>query len=144
MPVGQRPIFRSRCRYVSHSVIFTLLFFVVWMMRDLVTTAPNRMKRILVCVILAVIIIFCIGIVLRRRGTDTRATPLPTGFSKPLLYLLQTESCIPDRLKSVKIMGDPRACRCDVLILSYKKECTVTPPVHMMYIIFANLSTTWA
>ncbi len=50
------------------------------------------------------------------------------------IYLVQTESCIPDHLKSPRAIGDASACQCDVLVLSYKKMCTGTPPAHVEYI----------
>ena len=65
------------------------------------------------------------------------AKPQPSRF----LYLLQTESCLPDHLGSVKAIGNASACQCDVLVLSYKQICSVTPSPHAEYLF--NSSTTW-
>ena len=58
------------------------------------------------------------------------------------LYLIQTESCLPDHLESVEAFGDALSCQCDVLVLSYKQACskTVSPNIEYLY----NSSTTWA
>ena len=57
------------------------------------------------------------------------------------LYLLQTESCLPDHLDSVETIGYASACQCDVLVLSFKQICSVTPPPHIEYIF--SSSTSW-
>ena len=58
------------------------------------------------------------------------------------LYLIQTESCVPDHLESVEAFGNALSCQCDVLVLSYKQACskTVSPNIEYLY----NSSTTWA
>ena len=62
----------------------------------------------------------------------------PTRF----LYLVQTESCLPDKLQTS--IGNASNCQCDILVLSYKQECTRNlTPSHIEYII-SNSSTTWA
>ena len=58
------------------------------------------------------------------------------------LYLIQTEECFPEHLNRNDVIGSASACRCDVLILSFKKRCTITPPVHVEYVF--NSSTSWA
>ena len=63
--------------------------------------------------------------------------PGPSRF----LYLVQTESCLPDHLDSVKAIGYASACQCDVLVLSFKQICSVTPPPHVAYLF--NSSTSW-
>lgn len=55
-----------------------------------------------------------------------------------ILYLLQTEECLPKHLRSA--LGNPCACQCDVAVLSYKKRCTDTLS-HVKYIF--NSSTSW-
>ena len=64
-------------------------------------------------------------------------TPGPSRF----LYLVQTESCLPDHLDSVETIGYASACQCDVLVLSFKQICSVTPSPHIEYLF--NSSTTW-
>jgi hypothetical protein len=58
------------------------------------------------------------------------------------LYLLQTESCFPDHLKSDKAIGNTTSCQCDVLVLSFKQACDETSPAHVKYISI-NVPTTW-
>ena len=57
------------------------------------------------------------------------------------LYLLQTESCLPDHLDSVETIGNASACQCDILVLSFKQICSVTSSPHIEYIF--NSSTSW-
>ena len=74
----------------------------------------------------------------------TRAREVPRFNGLPslrFLYLVQTESCLPDHLDSVETIGNTSACQCDVLVLSYKQICSVTPPPHIEYLF--NSSTTW-
>ncbi len=56
-----------------------------------------------------------------------------------ILYLTQTEECLPDHLKSA--LGNSSACRCDVVVLSYKKVCNDTSLPHIEYLF--DKSTTW-
>ena len=58
-----------------------------------------------------------------------------------ILYLTQTEKCLPKYLKSPKVIGNRTACQCDVLVLSYKEECKDTSLPHVKYIF--QPSTTW-
>ena len=58
-----------------------------------------------------------------------------------VLYLTQTEKCLPKYFKSHKVIGDTTACQCDVLVLSYKEECKDTSLSHVKYIF--QPSTTW-
>ena len=57
------------------------------------------------------------------------------------LYLIQTESCLPDNLESVEVFGNALSCQCDVLVLSFKQACRNTVSPHIEYIY--NSSTTW-
>ena len=45
---------------------------------------------------------------------------------KKILYLLQTESCLPLHLRLVDVMGNTSICMRDVFVLSYKKPCNDT------------------
>lgn len=58
------------------------------------------------------------------------------------LYLIQTEECFPEHLNRNDVIGSASTCQCDVVILSFKKRCTITPPVHVKYVF--NSSTSWA
>ena len=63
----------------------------------------------------------------------------PTRF----VYLTQTEHCVPTYLKSPEVIGDSEACQCDVIVLSYKKECNDISLPHVQYILNSSKSTTW-
>ena len=58
------------------------------------------------------------------------------------LYMLQTETCLPDHLRPAEAIGNTSSCQCDVLVLSFRHVCTKAPPPHVKYIF--NSSTTWA
>ena len=68
--------------------------------------------------------------------------PSPSPPSR-FLYLLQTESCLPDSLRSIEAFGNSTTCHCDVLVLSYKLTCNDTPPAHVEY-ISASSPTSWS
>ena len=67
----------------------------------------------------------------------------PSSPPSRFLYLLQTESCLPDSLGSIEAFGNSTACHCDVLVLSYKQSCVDTPPAHVEY-ISASSPTSWS
>ena len=71
----------------------------------------------------------------------TWAIPPPPPPSR-FLYLLQTENCLPDCLRSIEAFGNSTACHCDILVLSYKQTCNDTPPAHVEYIL-ASSPTSW-
>ena len=52
----------------------------------------------------------------------------------PFIYLVQTESCLPSTVSSVDVIGNSTACQCDVVVLSFQKECHEKPPEHITYI----------
>ena len=56
------------------------------------------------------------------------------------LYMLQTESCLLPYLQEV--IGDPSVCPCDVLVLSFRTNCTKHPPPNVKY-IFTGTRTSW-
>ena len=56
-----------------------------------------------------------------------------------ILYLVQTEECLPDHLRLA--LGDSSACQCDVAVLSFKNICNDTSLPHVTYLF--NSSTTW-
>ena len=62
-------------------------------------------------------------------------------FSR-IMYLVQTESCLPKHLNSANGIGDTNTCQCDVLVLSYKQQCNdAKPPEHVKYLF--NSSASW-
>ena len=69
-----------------------------------------------------------------RRSSDERLSRI--------LYLVQTESCLPKHLNSADGIGDTNICQCDVVVLSYKQQCNeIKPPEHVEYLF--NLSASW-
>ena len=50
------------------------------------------------------------------------------------LYLLQTESCIPHHLRLAEAIGNTISCRCEVIVLSFKKACNETTLAHVKYL----------
>ncbi|KAL9950948.1 hypothetical protein ACROYT_G043523 [Oculina patagonica] len=71
--------------------------------------------------------------------TTVKTTKQPT--SKPFIYLTQTEQCLPAKLSSSRGIGDNKTCNCDVIVLSYKKECQEEKPSHISYIFVTE--STW-
>lgn len=65
-------------------------------------------------------------------------------FVKPFIYLTQAVQCISPLKASAKQIGDPKSCNCDVIVLSYRKQCGEKnkTSVHITYLF--NRSTTWA
>ncbi len=61
--------------------------------------------------------------------------------SKKFAYLIQTESCLNDYLSSREVLGDAGSCQCNVLVLSFKRECNNNSLPHVQYLF--NPSTTW-
>ena len=59
-----------------------------------------------------------------------------------ILYLVQTESCLPKHLNSADGIGDTNICQCDVVVLSYKQQCKeIKQPEHVEYLF--NSSASW-
>ena len=56
------------------------------------------------------------------------------------LYLVQTDSCLPEWMKSGDIIGNANTCQCDVLVLSYKHACSEKPPEHVTYLFDSSAS----
>ena len=65
-----------------------------------------------------------------------------TGRPSRFLYLSQTEGCLPTSLLTGDVIGNETACRCDVLVLSYKRTCNENHHKHVEYLF--NSSTSWA
>ena len=78
----------------------------------------------------------------RHKATDCN---LDSGvdFHKKFLYMIMTESCVPEDLLSIDIFGNSLDCQCDLLVLGYKERCTTasTYSSHVTHIF--HPSTTW-
>ena len=88
-----------------------------------------------------------------ERGTPTsssamsssvKLTPLPTQspIAPPsiILYLMQTEQCIPPYYKKMDVFGGENQ-GFEVIVLSYREACLEAPAAHLHYIL--NNNTTW-
>ncbi|KAL9979861.1 hypothetical protein ACROYT_G017584 [Oculina patagonica] len=75
-------------------------------------------------------------------NTTTRTPNESTQFSTPkqFIYLTQTEQCLPQILNSSKTIGDEKTCNCDVIVLSYRKECREGKRPHISYIFTGGVS----
>lgn len=60
-------------------------------------------------------------------------------LSSRILYLLQTEECLPIHLREA--LGNSSACQCDVVVLSYRRMCNDKSLSHVKYLF--NSTTTW-
>ena len=103
------------------------------------------LKVILVCLSVAAIM-FCYYTntdrVSQRKLPGVLGARCAVGRVIKFLYLVQTESCLPGRLRSVDVLGNASFCQCDILVLSYKQPCNDTLSLpHVEYIF--NSSTTW-
>ena len=61
-------------------------------------------------------------------------------FTKPFVYLTQTEKCIPSGMR--ESIGINDTCNCDVIALSYQAECTELSSVNVAYLFDRN--STWS
>ena len=90
-------------------------------------------------------IVWVSGTTKTRQWTWATPTPPPPPPPSRFLYLLQTESCLPDGLRSIEALGNATACHCDVLVLSCKQTCNDTPPAHVEYISASSrVPTSWS
>ena len=96
-------------------------------------------KKTLYMVVLC-IFLFVILCKLPTSLHDSIVLPVELKISR-LVYLVQTESCLPKYLASPEVIGNPSNCNCDVLVLNYKKKCNDTSLPHVEYVF--NSSTTW-
>ena len=78
----------------------------------------------------------------RYKATDCN---LDSGvdFHKKFIYMIMTESCVPEELISIDVFGNSSDCQCDLLVLGYKEKCTTasTYSSHVTHIF--QPSTTW-
>lgn len=64
----------------------------------------------------------------------TTIRPTKQSISKPFIYLIQTEHCLPSQLNSSKEIGYENTCKCDVVVLSYRTPCLEPKPSHVSYV----------
>ena len=104
----------------------------------------NQLQRVVVITVMIGCLLYGIVFYVGTRKMDQRQTftMLPVVTTTKLLYLVQTDSCLPDHLLSVKTIGNAESCHCDVLVLSFKQECSKNPLEHVDY-IFNSSATSW-
>ena len=78
---------------------------------------------------------------LSETKTNTTVRTTEESTLKIFIYLTQTEQCLPAKLSSSRAIGDSKTCNCDVIVLSYRKECREDKPPHISHILFRE--STW-
>ena len=63
------------------------------------------------------------------------------GKRTQFLVLVQAESCLANHLSSEEAFGNATLCQCDVLVLTFKRECNETSPAHIKYVF--KPGTSW-
>lgn len=70
---------------------------------------------------------------------EAKASVAKSGYStKLLIYLTQTEQCLPPNLASSSQIGDPDTCNCDVIVLSFQTKCHERNSSHVFYLFDPN------
>ena len=110
------------------------------------------------------VVLVCILLVLLYASTAFNRTPVYTLWAPPpvqdlkiksyvhhdkrlagkrtqFLVLVQAESCLANHLSSEEAFGNATFCQCDVLVLTFKKECNETSPAHIKYVF--KPGTSW-
>ena len=96
----------------------------------------KHIKVLLICTSILLVVMFC------KPHLQRLHFPLALELNTiRFLYLVQTESCLPQNLASPEVLGDPSSCNCDVLVLNYKERCSNISLPHVEYVF--NSSTTW-
>ena len=71
---------------------------------------------------------------------EDKRTPILSNLTR-FLVMVQAEICLTKQLISEDAFGNTKNCNCDVLVLTFRKECPETPPAHIKYIF--KPGTTW-
>ena len=75
------------------------------------------------------------------RTSFVGSTEVTTQSTRPFVFLTETEECLRQELIQHLDLNTSWSCRCDVVVLSYKKECREKKLSHITY-LFDN-TTTW-
>ena len=105
---------------------------------------PAVMLKLLYCFsALGLLVMFVYTIILNRPANNFPARTEITKDSarRPFVFLTQTEQCLSTKLIQNLELSTSWRCRCDVFVLSYRKECIEEKPLHFTY-LFDN-RTTW-
>ena len=76
-----------------------------------------------------------------RHFTQTPLLQKTTESTRPFVFLTQTEECLRQELIQNLGLNTSWSCRCDVVVLSYKKECREEKLSHITYLF--DETTTW-
>ena len=76
---------------------------------------------------------------LSEAKVDTSVGMTTKGTSKPVIYLTQTEKCLPQNLNEI---GDENTFNCDVIVLCYRTLCQEDNRTHISYIFVGEGSWT--
>eukprot|EP00731_Ephydatia_muelleri_P024137 Em0016g408a len=99
-----------------------------------------RLTFVVLCLLVTVLTILCIYSFSPEQSISTPPMSIHNG-GLPILYLVQTEKCLPPYLLSNGVLGKG-SLGFEVVVLSYKKACDNPPQHHIQY--FLQLSTTWS
>ena len=77
---------------------------------------------------------------LTKQLTDLGEPSVAQQESVKFLYMVQTDSCLPEYL--LEVIGDPSVCPCNVSVLSFETECNTPPPPNVKY-IYTGTNTSW-
>ena len=64
-----------------------------------------------------------------------------SGKQTKFLVMVQAESCLTNHLNSEEAFGNTTLCQCDVLVLTFKRECNKASQAHIEYIF--KPGTSW-
>ena len=83
---------------------------------------------------------FIVGEIVSRKVVPTQDTATEkaktSSSPKVLIYLTQTEQCLPSNLAFSSEIGDPETCNCDVIVLSYRIKCQVQKSPRITYLFY--------
>ena len=65
-----------------------------------------------------------------------------SSIPKTFIYLVQAPHCLPELLQGNDYFGNSDICNCDVIVYSYKTNCTMNSLRHVQY-IFDPSESTW-
>ena len=96
----------------------------------------QEIGKILIALAIMNLVLLLVWIVRYDDVEEIRITFVPKDVApnKLFVYLVQTEQCIPEKLKRNESFGSPDECMCDVIVLSFKEKCLDSVPSHMEHI----------
>ena len=87
-------------------------------------------------------LVYLVGEIVSRKVVPTQDTATEkaktSSSPKVLIYLTQTEQCLPSNLAFSSEIGDPETCNCDVIVLSYRIKCQVQKSPYITYLFYPD------